>query len=184
MGSGSAARGYPRSFLALAIALVLTRLVARPIAQLGRAIRRLGRTDFARPVAAPVALETLLQGSLQAHRLAATAKGQRLALETRHIGLWADAAKLRSIIDNLVGNAVKFTPAGGSITVLARERRAVVEFDVIDSGPGILAAEREAIAREFVSAQGGRIEVVAAAQGGHFRVIFPKRPAPALAEAG
>jgi signal transduction histidine kinase len=60
-----------------------------------------------------------------------------------------DAARLRQVLVNLVGNAVKFTPQGGSISVEVSERQtmngAVAEVRVTDSGPGIPAAEQAAI---------------------------------------
>lgn len=152
-----------------------------------------------------ISLEPLLRSSVQAHRLAAAAKGQRLVVEVVPATVWADGTKLRSIIDNLLGNAIKFTPSGGVITLLARQRANEVEIDVIDTGPGVPLEEREAIfdaffrgragasgraegtglglaiARDFVKAHGGKIEVVPGSTGGHFRVLLPMRPASALA---
>ena len=154
-----------------------------------------------------LALDGLLRQSVRSHQLAAQAKAQRVSLEAGPLTVWADAAKLRSVIDNLVGNAVKFTPTGGEIRVLARQRDTVVTIDFMDNGPGVPSEEREAIfeaffrgragafgraegtglglaiAREFTDAHGGRIEVVAGARGGHFRVTLPLRPAVPLAEA-
>jgi len=155
----------------------------------------------------PVALQELVREAARAHQLAARAKHQRLALELEPVILLADAEKLRSIVDNLLGNAVKFTPEGGTISVLARARDGEATIDVIDSGPGVPFEEREsifdsfyrgraqasgrvegsglglAIAREYVEAHGGRIDVVAGARGGHFRVTLPHRTAAAIAEA-
>jgi two-component system sensor histidine kinase GlrK len=157
--------------------------------------------------AVPIALDELLRQSVQAHRLAAQAKGQRIELSCAPLTIHADAAKLRSIVDNLLGNAVKFTPTGGLVTLLARDQGAQAVIDVLDSGPGVPAEECEAIfdaffrgrasasgraegsglglaiAREFAQAHGGRIEVVARETGGHFRVTLPKRPSLPLAEA-
>jgi two-component system sensor histidine kinase GlrK len=154
--------------------------------------------------AEPIPLEPLLRSSVQAHRLAAAAKGQRLVVEVAPATVWADAAKLRSIVDNLLGNAIKFTPSGGVVTLLAQPRGGEVEIDVIDTGPGVPLEEREAIfdaffrgragasgraegtglglaiARDFVKAHGGRIEVVPGSTGGHFRVLLPMRPASML----
>ena len=155
----------------------------------------------------PLGLDALLRQSVQAHQLAAQAKVQRIELDAEPLTVWADSTKLRSIVDNLVGNAVKFTPAGGLIRVVARERGEAAMIEVVDSGPGVPAEEREAIfeaffrgragasgraegtglglaiAREFTEAHGGRIEVVAGARGGHFRVTLPLRRAALLAEA-
>jgi two-component system sensor histidine kinase GlrK len=147
----------------------------------------------------PVSLDGLVREAVRSHELVMQSKGQNLSLELEKLALEADAEKLLSIVDNLVGNAVKFTPHGGSITVSARSHAGDAVIDVIDSGPGIPAEEREvifdsffrgrakasariegtglglAIAREFAEAHGGRIEVVARASGAHFRVTLPRR---------
>ncbi|MEX2240382.1 MAG: HAMP domain-containing sensor histidine kinase [Burkholderiales bacterium] len=148
-----------------------------------------------------VQLDALVREVADAHRLAALAKGQKVALELTPAVVEADAVKLRSIVDNLLGNAVKFTPGGGTITVRAHEADGKAIIEVIDSGPGVPPVEREAvfesffrgrakaggrvagsglglaIAREYVEAHGGRIVLVAEGPGGHFRVTLPKRPA-------
>jgi two-component system sensor histidine kinase GlrK len=153
-----------------------------------------------------IAMDALLKQSLRSYQLAAQGKALRIGLDAKAFTLWGDAAKLRSVIDNLLGNAVKFTPAGGEIRVLARELDGLATIDVVDSGTGVPPEEREAIfeaffrgragafgraegtglglaiAREFTEAHGGRIEVVAGTRGGHFRVTLPLRPA-VLAEA-
>jgi two-component system sensor histidine kinase GlrK len=159
----------------------------------------------------PVALDALVREVARSHELAMRAKAQALALDLDKVTLEADPEKLRSIIDNLLGNAVKFTPGGGTITVAARARsghlggEAVI--DVVDSGPGVPVEEREAIfnsffrgraqasgriegtglglaiAREFAEAHGGRISVVASAKGGHFRVTLPRKTARVLVAA-
>lgn len=48
-----------------------------------------------------------------------------------------DAERLHQVFSNLIGNASKFTPAGGLITVAAQIQEGAVEFMVTDSGPGI-----------------------------------------------
>ena len=155
----------------------------------------------------PVQLDALVAESARAHGLAMQAKGQRLALDVQKVQVEGDAEKLRSIIDNLVGNAVKFTPEGGTISVLARSEGSNAVIDVVDSGPGVPREEREsifesffrgrakasgrvegtglglAIAREFTEAHGGRISVVSESPGGHFRVTLPRKPVQGLAVA-
>ena len=65
----------------------------------------------------------------------------------------ADSVRLRQILTNLVGNAVKFTERGG-VRVQARlveaEERQVLRFDVRDTGVGVPIAKRDAIFNEFV----------------------------------
>jgi two-component system phosphate regulon sensor histidine kinase PhoR len=61
----------------------------------------------------------------------------------------ADRDKLRQILANLVDNAVKFSPDGGTVTVAARRKSGAVEVRVVDRGPGIPQAERARIFRKF-----------------------------------
>jgi signal transduction histidine kinase len=49
----------------------------------------------------------------------------------------ADAARIQQVLSNLVGNAVKFTPRDGHVTVCAEPIDGGVRFGVIDTGPGI-----------------------------------------------
>ncbi|MEO6778336.1 MAG: ATP-binding protein [Gemmatimonadaceae bacterium] len=62
----------------------------------------------------------------------------------------ADAEKLRQILVNLMSNAVKFTPSGGSVTVSTQERGEDVAIAVTDTGIGIPAPKLNAIFEPFV----------------------------------
>ena len=157
----------------------------------------------------PIELEDLVREAARSHELAAQAKGLRLTIDAQSTSLEADPQKLRSIVDNLISNAVKFTPSGGTIAVRARSAGGEAVIEVLDTGPGVPVEEREsifnlffrgrtkaaeggrvkgsglglAIAREFVEAHGGQIAVVGDGAGGHFRVTLPRRSARALADA-
>jgi signal transduction histidine kinase len=63
--------------------------------------------------------------------------------------VWADAFRLRQVVDNLLSNAVKYTPSGGTVTVTARAVDADVEFVVADDGIGILPADLPRIFEDF-----------------------------------
>src|SRR5437773_7085389 len=69
------------------------------------------------------------------------ATGSTIRLETsideRLPPVLADAARVQQVLSNLVGNAVKFTPRNGRITVCAERIDGEVRFGVIDTGPGI-----------------------------------------------
>jgi PAS domain S-box-containing protein len=51
--------------------------------------------------------------------------------------LWGDRHRLLQVFENLIGNAIKFTPPGGRITVGARPRNGEIIFSVADTGRGI-----------------------------------------------
>lgn len=65
----------------------------------------------------------------------------------------ADAARVQQVLSNLVGNAVKFTPRDGRITVCAERHDAEVRFAVIDTGPGIPAEQLPHIFGRFWQAK-------------------------------
>lgn len=106
----------------------------------------------------------------------------------------ADPARLRQVVVNLVDNAIRHSPAGGRVTVLAAREATGLRVEVTDQGPGIAPAERErafqrftrgatseggtglglAIARWAVELHGGVIEVMDTASGCRIRVRIPE----------
>ena len=75
----------------------------------------------------------------------------RLALDVHpEVGTWrADERRFKQVLLNLMSNAVKFTPAGGLVTVEARIERDALLASVRDTGIGIPAAHLETIFQEF-----------------------------------
>jgi two-component system sensor histidine kinase GlrK len=143
-------------------------------------------------------LSAIARQVVEAHKLAAAARSVGFLLRTEPAVLTADADKLRVVIDNLVSNAINYSPEGGTISLVVRAEGDKVVLDVGDAGPGIAAEDRErvfdwffqgklghqgrikssglglAIAREFVLAHRGSIEVIAErSPGAHFRVSLP-----------
>ena len=106
-----------------------------------------------------------------------------------------DPARIRQVLENLVANAVRHTPAGGSVSIVLSRRGDEVELAVSDTGPGIPTEELEtifdryarsadsggsglglAIARSLVEAHGGSIEAESPPGGGAtIRVRLPAR---------
>jgi signal transduction histidine kinase len=83
------------------------------------------------------------------HRFVAEIDGEELAAE-------ADPEKLRQVLDQLLSNAVKYSPAGGTVTVAARRAGDAVEMSVSDEGAGIPLSERERIFTKFYKAGDGQ----------------------------
>jgi signal transduction histidine kinase len=142
-------------------------------------------------------------------RAAADEAGIELELEDGDVdAFWGDAERLRQLLDNLVTNAVKFTPAGGSIVVRTGVRAGRGFVEVEDSGIGIpsnevglvfqrffrasTAVERQLpgtglglrISEAIVDAHGGTIRAESEeGRGTTFRVELPMRAAPVVARA-
>jgi two-component system sensor histidine kinase VicK len=87
----------------------------------------------------PTALPAYLTAQLNLHRLAAQEKGITLALDLPPNALQVrlHPEKFGRVLDNLLHNALKFTPAGGTITVGARSHEGKVRLTVQDTGIGI-----------------------------------------------
>jgi signal transduction histidine kinase len=110
---------------------------------------------------------------------------------------------LAELLDNLVSNAIKYTPAGGRITISLRRRDQGIEVAVSDTGIGIPQEEREMIFQDFYRASNARqtkqdgtglglsiVRAIAEAHGGRvglesevgkgttFRVWLPAAPTP------
>jgi signal transduction histidine kinase len=124
---------------------------------------------------------------------------RRVALEfdgSLDMEVWADPQKLRQAIDNLVANALKFTPRGGRVRLKVWRDGQQTVFEIADTGPGIPPAEQEgifdryrqgshgraaggaglglAIARGIAEAHHGRVSVSTGELGGAvFRLMLP-----------
>ena len=87
----------------------------------------------------PVDLADLVVEAADAVQPAAQAAGVSLDVDVPEDALVAkvDGPRLRQVIDNLLGNAVKYTEPGGSVSVRLRQREAVVELAVSDTGIGV-----------------------------------------------
>ena len=104
-----------------------------------------------------------------------------------------DEGLVRRILDNLVQNALRHTPAGGRVTLSAEAGQGILRLRVADTGPGVDPTLREtlfepfvtgradgtglglAIARELAGAMGGSL-VLADGPGAVFVLEVPWRP--------
>ena len=87
--------------------------------------------------AAEVRLEAVLCAAVDAIRPAAAEKHIAIEEHVEPVRLKGDADRLQQVVSNLVGNAVKFTPPGGRVTVSARQQGNAAEIVVRDTGDGI-----------------------------------------------
>jgi two-component system phosphate regulon sensor histidine kinase PhoR len=144
----------------------------------------------------PVSVAALVNGCVESARLKAESRGLEITVELPEDipCIRGDAVQLGEVLQNLVDNALQYTPAGGHIDVTAYSNGHEVIFTVADTGIGIpesdleriferfyrvdAARSREAggtglglsIARHIVDAHGGRIWVESAVgQGSRFR---------------
>jgi two-component system, NtrC family, sensor histidine kinase GlrK len=152
---------------------------------------------------AEIRLLPLVKAAIETYQLPVNARGLRLDLQVPDLTLVGDREKLKLILDNLMSNAVKFTPDGGTITLRAGydDRGRHLLFEVADTGPGIPVEERPrifeafyqgatphgglvrgtgiglSVVQEFVHAHGGDIEIVDGEfPGAHFRLRLPLSP--------
>ena len=171
---------------------------ARRLARLTDDLLKLSRIEAGRLdlESRPVSVAGLVNGCVETARLKAESRGLRIVVELPE-GLppvRGDAVQLDEVLQNLIDNALQYTPSGGRIDVTAYSNGHEVIFTVADTGIGIpesdleriferfyrvdAARSREAggtglglsIARHIVDAHGGRIWVESAVgQGSRFR---------------
>ena len=101
-------------------------------------------------------LAVVVAGEVDAARPAAETKGVALTLAApAPVPTTGDAVRLRQVASNLVSNAVKFTPPGGTIVLRCTVGDEMVAMEVTDSGQGIPAESLERIFEPFVQLDSG-----------------------------
>jgi two-component system sensor histidine kinase VicK len=113
----------------------------------------LGALDANKLKMQPADLGALLQQRLEPHQLVAQEKGLALELDLppRPVTANLNAGALGRVLDNLVSNALKFTPAGGHITVGLQENQGRPCLTVRDTGIGIPEALQPELFEKFSS---------------------------------
>jgi two-component system sensor histidine kinase GlrK len=147
-------------------------------------------------------LANVVRNVLDDHKLALAHRRLALEVGSAQAAVVGDADGLRVVVDNLVSNAIKFSPPGGRIELRMEVDQDDVHLNIIDSGPGVAPGEEErifdpavrgsaalssgapgsghglAIARDIAVAHGGRLRVVDAGRkgGGKFVLSLPRLP--------
>jgi signal transduction histidine kinase/ActR/RegA family two-component response regulator len=82
---------------------------------------------------------SVVNAAIDSVKLAADSKQiqLQLVLDKRVQSIVGDASRLQQVVWNLVSNAIKFTPARGTVTVQLKQQEAKVELSVVDSGQGM-----------------------------------------------
>jgi len=149
----------------------------------------------------PVAVAGLLQSVAELYAPVAEEKSIAVRVAAAAgLNVPADPTRLRQVLANLVDNALKYTPAGGSVWLEAERRGDQVRLAVRDTGPGIPAGEQEkiwerlyrgdhsrsqrglglglSVVKAMVEAHGGRVAVANGSSGGAIFTIDLPAAAP------
>jgi two-component system sensor histidine kinase GlrK len=105
-------------------------------------------------------LKPLVFSVLSQHRLVISSREIKLKLEVAPIKVRADEGKLRLVLENLLSNSIKFTPAQGAIAVRAEMDGDSLVIEVADSGPGVAPEDVPRIFEAFYQGrrpQGGPV---------------------------
>lgn len=150
------------------------------------------------PVPGPVA--PLLEGAVEQFASKAAQKGVALTLGPAEGDAVLDPKWTAEVIGNLVDNAVKYTPAGGSVCLSSRDYDLFCRVDVADTGPGISEKEQARIftrfyrspsaagqegvgiglylVRQVLEEEGGYVKVASGPGGGAVFSVFLPRVQP------
>jgi two-component system sensor histidine kinase GlrK len=101
-------------------------------------------------------LKPLVFSVLSQHRLVISSREIKLRLEIAPIKVRADEGKLRLVLENLLSNAMKFTPEKGTIAIRAEMQGDDLVLEIADSGPGIAPEDAPRIFEAFF--QGRRLQ--------------------------
>jgi len=69
--------------------------------------------------------------------------------DSEKVMVFSDPVASKQIIDNLISNAVKFTPHGTTVTVSLHQTKTLVQFSVKDEGPGLSEKDKESLFKRF-----------------------------------
>jgi two-component system OmpR family sensor kinase len=107
--------------------------------------------DARQPVHVPVQLDALVRQAVGAFSAQAEQRGTDLGvLQADAVSVPGDPHALRAMLDNLIDNALRYTPAGARVDVRLRREGGQALLEVMDNGPGIPASQRQRALERFV----------------------------------
>lgn len=143
-------------------------------------------------------LAAFLAGVVQQRDLHAQSRQVQVVVEAPVAGsALIDAEKLAVVLDNLLSNAIDFSPVGGEVRLLLTRAEGLLRFECIDQGPGVAPEDRQrifdpfvqgqraapaprqgsgvglSIVRELARAMGGAVALLPVEHGAHFYVEIP-----------
>lgn len=145
----------------------------------------------------PVMIRQLVAEAIGRRELQIQARRLTVLIEGRNRGARLDGEKMLVVLDNLLSNAIDFSPEGGEIRIVTDESDGFLRIDCIDQGPGVAREDAErifqpfvqgsrdapsprqgsgvglSIVRELVRAMDGQIMLLPSDKGAHFRVEIP-----------
>jgi hypothetical protein len=166
------------------------------IARIFQAVLRIAEVEAGARRAAFASLDLAppLRGLAELYEASAEAAGQHLVADLpEQLSLTGDRDLLLQAVANLLDNALKFTPEGGTVRLEAEAGAGFVQVSVADDGPGLPAADRAHAGERFFRADAARstpgsglglslVRAVAAMHGGGFLLedAHAGHPAPGL----
>lgn len=145
----------------------------------------------------PVELVALAQEQIDAQRLQWQARRLQVTAEGPPVLVTVDRDKLGTALANLLSNAIRFSPEGGTVRIVVTAAAGKACIDVVDQGPGVAEHDRDrvfepfyrgerqpqdaarstgiglSIVQEYVIAHGGEVRLVPGTASGHFRIELP-----------
>lgn len=147
-----------------------------------------------------VSIIPIIDAVLAHYALSISSKQITIVQDYQPLTLVADKEKLQTIFDNLISNAIKYTPQNGAMRITVNQNEQFGIIEIHDEGPGVLPADRTrlfepfyrgsgayeslvsgsglglSIAKEYVDAHAGEISLVPSDYGAHFCVRLPLEP--------
>jgi two-component system sensor histidine kinase GlrK len=145
----------------------------------------------------PVRLDRLTEKVVAGHELMLHSCDIRVDSRLEKITVKGDEEQFRVIIDNLLTNAIKYSPRSGTVSIRLGSDHGETVFDIMDQGPGISTDEKDkifelfyqgapsdkhylkgsglglTIAREYATSNGAELTLCESKQGAHFRLTIP-----------